>query len=752
MRRLHSPRYVEEVTEPQPDQRPEGDDPAEALRQLRDLGLRWQSQMPSSPTPWRVVPDVEVYEDEEDTGGGVGVLRVARVQRSPLERQEGGLRASAQPAPHGFAGFRRLVLGEPLATARAVHERLSKVKAMAILSSDPLSSVAYATEQTQFVLMLAGASLLGFTVPIAAAIVLLLLIVGISYRQTIKAYPSGGGSYIVAKDNLGPIAGLVAAAALITDYILTVSVSVSAGVDAVTSAFPELVPFTVLVGVSVIVLMVLVNLRGVREAGTVFAAPTYIFISAMFLLIIFGGIHLVTQGSHTVLAHETNYPKAIGLEANGLLLLVILRAFSSGCTALTGVEAISNGVPIFKAPEWRNARTTLTVMIALAIMMFAGTTLLAHAFSISPDSSCGTGLPGLLGQADCAAKLPPYQTVLSKLGHVAFGSGVLYYYLQAGTALVLILAANTSFADFPRLLYLLARDKYAPSQFVSVGDRLAFSNGIITLGVLSGALYWFFKGSTDALIPLYTIGVFLAFTLSQAGMVEHWRRLSRSPDPAERRGWRRSMAMNLTGAVMTTIVLLIATGTKFVYGAWVVVVLVPVMVAIFLGIHRHYTGVGRRVRAETPLTPGDVYPLAVVPVSDLSEPQMQALALARRLADEVVAVFISDSREKIAELREKWTAWGAVVPLEVIESPYRSLVRPFMDYLNAVEAQHPQATIMVVLPELVYSRWWHQFLHNQNAARLKLALLFRPGTVVVNVPYHLRDDELAAKRAAVSTP
>jgi amino acid transporter len=704
------------------------------------MGLRWKAQVAEAMPAWRVDPDVELYEDDEDTGGGMGVIRVARRTLGGLERQHDHLRVTrqAEGSRRGFASLRTVLLGQPIASARQIHERLSKVKAMAVLSSDPLSSVAYATEQTLAVLLLAGVGAISFSLPIGAAIVFLLLIVGLSYRQTIKAYPNGGGSYIVAKDNLGAVPGLVAAAALTTDYILTVSVSVSAGVQAVTSAFPELVGAVVPMGLAVIALMVLVNLRGVREAGTIFAAPTYLFILAVFALLGFGGWHLLTQGAQSDIARTTNYHAALGLEGIGLFL--ILKAFSSGCTALTGVEAISNGVPIFKPPEWRNARTTLMFMVGLSVAMFAGITLLAHVFQIYPDFTCGPGLPGLLGTPECASLLPAGQTVLSKLGHVAFGSGPLYFFLQATTALILILAANTSFADFPRLLYLLARDKYAPTQFVSLGDRLAFSNGIITLGILSGLLYWYFRGSTDALIPLYTIGVFLAFTLSQAGMVVRWRRLAKGGDTEASRGWRVSMAMNLTGAVLTTVVLVIAASTKFIYGAWVVVVLVPIMVVLFLGVHRHYTGVRRRVRAETPLTPGEVYPLAVVPVSDLTDPHLQALALARRIADEVVAVFISDSPEKIRDIREKWDAWGGLVPLEVIESPYRSLIRPFLEYLDAVEAQHPTATIMVVVPELVYGRWWHQFLHNQTALRLKAALLFRPGIVVINVPYHLHED------------
>lgn len=720
--------------------------PAE-YRSLTKIGLRWRSQLPKVPTGWRVDPDLQMYDEDEDTGGGVGVVRFARGGQGSLERQSNQLRVTrrADGPTRGFASVRTLLLGAPIASARQVHERLSKVKAMAVLSSDPLSSVAYATEQTLAVLLLAGAGVLSFSLPIGAAIVALLLIVGLSYRQTIKAYPNGGGSYIVAKDNLGPVPGLIAAAALTTDYVLTVAVSISAGVQAVTSAFPELAGVVVPIGLAITAVMVMVNLRGVRESGNIFAAPTYLFILAMCALIGVGGWHVLTQGTQTDLSRTTNYHAAIGLE--GISLFLILKAFSSGCTALTGVEAISNGVPIFKPPEWKNARTTLSVMVVLAVSMFAGTTILAHVFQIFPDFTCGPGLPGLLGRPECAAQLPAAQTVLSKLGHVAFGNGPLYFFLQATTALILILAANTSFADFPRLLYLLARDKYAPSQFVSIGDRLAFSNGIVTLGVLAAVLYWYFKGSTDALIPLYTIGVFLAFTLSQAGMVVHWRKLARGGDRDASRGWRRSMSLNLIGAIGTTIVLVIAASTKFIYGAWVVVVLVPVIVLLFLGIHRHYTGAKHRVKAETPITPGEVFPLAVVPISDLADPQLQALALARRIADEVVAVFISDSPEKIREVREKWNAWGELVPLEVIESPYRTLVRPFMEYLDAIEDQHPHATIMVVLPELIYSRWWHQFLHNQTALRLKAALLFRPGTVVVNVPFHLQDGRTEGEAA-----
>jgi amino acid transporter len=732
---------------------PAPDLPETEARYLAEAGRIWSTQTPpEADRRWsRVEPDVEVYQEDEDTGGNTGVIRFARSEAASLQRLDDQLLrvTSRVERPAGglsrlAADARKLLLGEPLASHRLIQERLTKIKALAVLSSDPLSSVAYATEQTLAVLILAGAGALVFAPGLGLAIIILLLVVGLSYRQTIKAYPRGGGSYIVASDNLGHLPGLVAGASLMTDYILTVAVSVSAGVAAITSAYPSLSRLIVPIGLGVIFILMLGNLRGIREAGNIFALPTYLFILGMLALIAAGILHLLTQGSVSPYYHQSNIPDA-GRHAFESLagvggVFLILKAFASGCTALTGVEAISDGVPAFKPPEWRNARTTLMVMVGIALSMFAGVTFLAHQFGLYPDVICGPELPAPL---NCDIRLGAYQTLLSKLAHVVFGSGLGYFYLQATTALILLLAANTSFSDFPRLLYFMARDKYAPSQFGNLGDRLAFSNGIITLGVLAGLLYFIFGGSTDALIPLYTIGVFISFTLSQFGMVVHWRRIGRGQPSEEQRGWRRKMAMNLTGAIMTSAVFVIAAYTKFVYGAWVVVVLIPILVLIFVGIHRHYESARRRVQAETPLSPGRVRPVAVVPIGDLTDIQLQALALARRLADRVVAVYISDDPEKIKSIRRKWEIWGNHVPLEVIESPYRSLVRPLLNYLDAVEAQNRGSTLMVILPELVYSRWWHQFLHNQNALRLKAALLFRPGTVVVNVPYHLREERVA---------
>jgi amino acid transporter len=723
-------------------------------RFLQRAGIVWHRQTPDSPdVRWRRVdPDLELYEDDEDTGTGGGVMRVSRRRDANLERGgQGHLRATSRAElPTGgtarvLSDIRGFLLGAPIASARAAHERLTNVKALAVLSSDALSSVAYATEQTLGVLLLAGVSGITMAPSVGAAIVALLLIVGWSYSQTIKAYPKGGGSYIVASDNLGSMAGLTAGAALMTDYILTVAVSVSAGVGAVTSAFPDMGRFTVEIGLLVIVLIVIGNLRGIREAGSIFAAPTYLFILGMVVLVVGGTLHMIGQGTAVPEAlRQTNYAGPIPVEGFTTLgfagAFLIARAFASGCTALTGVEAISDGVPAFRPPEWRNARKTLVVMIAVLAVTFAGITFLAHQFQVEPDYQPGAGgLPGPL--EDAANYRAPYQTLLSKLAHITFGNGLPYFYIQATTALILVLAANTSFSDFPRLLYFMARDKFAPSQFANLGDRLAFSNGIIALGILAGILYAVFRGSTDALIPPYTIGVFLSFTLSQLGMVVRWRRVARSGTAAESKGWRLSMMVNLLGAVSTGVVLVIAAATKFLNGAWVVVALIPIIVVVCMAIHRHYENAKSRAQAETPITPGDVHPVAVVPIADLTDVQLQTLALARRLADQVVAVFISDDPDKIEAIQRKWSLWGNHVPLEVIESPYRSVIRPFLSYLDAIEAQNREGTLMVVLPEMVYGRWWHQFLHNQTALRLKAALLFRPGTVVVNVPYHLREDD-----------
>jgi amino acid transporter len=690
------------------------DGPADLISAAREA---WMLEPVAAASEIYLDPDIKAYYDEEDVGG-TGVLRfyrsspdsaLRRLDRATLQATVQASRARAGMGGK-VATLQSMLIGAPISTAKQAHERLTKLKALAVLSSDALSSVAYATDQILAVLVLAGTATLYLSVPIGAAILLVLIAVTLSYRQTVKPYPTGGGSYVVAKDNLGPIPGLTAAAALMTDYVLTVAVSISAGVLAVRSAVPAIKAYVVVLGVVVIALLVIGNLRGIRESGNIFAAPTYLFIGAIGLLIAGGLVHVVLFGTG-----GATPPPSHAVEGLGFFL--VLKAFSSGCTALTGVEAISNGVPAFKPPEWKNARATLTTMSVILGAMFVGITGLAYAFHLSYN---------------------PDDAIISQLGRRIFGVGPAYVFITVTTALILTLAANTAFSDFPRLLSQLARDQYAPAQFTNLGDRLAFSNGIIMLGVLAAMVFVVFKGDTTALIPLYAVGVFVAFTLSQFGMVVRWRRLK---EP----GWRRGLAVNAMGGIATAVVLVITTYSKFGgddpkhfgLGAWIICLLVPSLVMLFLGIHSHYRGAAGRARAETPMSPAAVKPVAVVPVAGLNAATLGTLALARRITNEVTAIFVATDARKADELRATWANWGNHVPLIVIESPYRSIVQPLLTYLDELGNQNPDATVIVFIPELVASRWWHGILHNQTALRLKAALLFRPGTVVVNVPYHL---------------
>lgn len=634
-----------------------------------------------------------------------------------------------------YAAVKRLLLGRRLPTEMEAQERLTKVKALAVLSSDAISSVAYATEASLGVLIAAGLGALQFNTPIAIAIAVLMVIVGTSYFQTIHAYPTGGGSYIVARDNLGDWPGLIAAAALLIDYVLTVSVSVSSGIDAFVSAVTPLAPYDVPLGVFCILLILVINLRGIRESGTIFAAPTYLFVVAFLIMIGAGVFYAATHGGGLLGAvHPTGTPAQHGWGNlnERLSLLLILTAFASGCSAMTGVEAISNGVPAFKPPESRNAARTLIWMIAILVTLFLGVTYLAWRFGIVPYAN-------------------QQPTVDSQIADLVFNKGYptfgfMYYIVQFATLLVLVLAANTSFADFPRLSSILARDGFLPHLFRLRGDRLAFSTGIIALGVLSTILLVAFRGSTEALINLYALGVFTAFTLSQSGMVVHWYRLR---DQAGR-GWRRSMAINGVGAIATGIVAAIVTITKFDRGAWIVVILVPILVLMFRGIGRHYARVRTGTEALTPLRAEQLRHIAVVPIAELNRPALQALAYARSLTPDVIALNVATSDEDERTLREKWGRWfearreaeqQAAKPapqLVIIESPYRSLVTPLVLYIDALRDENPGATVSVVLPEFVTAHWWERLLHNQTALRLKLALYSRPGVVVTNIPYHLK--------------
>ena len=558
-------------------------------------------------------------------------------------------------------------------------------------------------------LVLAGAGALALTMPITIVIVVVLAIVVASYQQTIRAYPNGGGSYIVASDNLGPAAGLTAAAALLTDYVLTVSVSIAAGDEALTSIFPELYPYRVAIGVGFVLLLMVGNLRGIRESATIFSIPTYAYLVAIYGLLGYGLLRALAGDLPTYQAPPDWHPA--GTEALGLLL--ILRAFASGSVALTGTEAVSNGVPAFKPPEYKHAQRVLILMGAFFGTIFLGMSFLAGHIGILPDPT-------------------EQETVISQMTALLVGEGTPYhFFVQISTSLLLVLAANTAFADFPRLSSILARDGFMPRQFAYRGDRLAFSIGIVVLGVLSALLIVAFEGSVTNLIPLYTIGVFVAFTLSQSGMVKHWWKL-------RDRGWRVSMAFNGLGAVATGIVAVVVGIAKFALGAWMVLVLIPILIAVMWGIHHHYRIVRDALTLDRPDTPlPRLLPRVIVPVSRLDRTALYALAFAHSISRDATAVHVSDSSEEAEEMQRRWERWGGPVPLAVIESPYRVLIPALVAYLDALDEQEPGRTSIVVLAEFVPRHFWEGFLHNQAALRLKLRLFFRPRTVVVDVPYHL---------------
>ncbi len=625
--------------------------------------------------------------------------------------------AGAADSPFGraVARSRRLVFGRPLATAEEPNERLNVFTGLATFASDNISSSAYATEEIMRVLVLAGAGALVLTMPVTIGIIIVLAVVVLSYQQTIRAYPNGGGSYIVASENLGPLAGLVGAAALLTDYVLTVAVSVAAGVAALTSIAPELFPWRVEIGVALVVLLTIGNLRGIRDSAAIFAAPTYVYLIAIFGLIGFGLVRVVTGTLPEYHAPDAWRQTAEAGEALGVLLL--FRAFASGAVALTGTEAVSNGVPAFKPPEWRRAQLVLILMGTFFATIFVGLSFLATQLGVLPDPT-------------------EQETVLSQITRTLVGGSTpLHYLVQVATALILILAANTAFADFPRLASILSRDRYLPRVFAFRGDRLAFTGGIVLLAIVASLLIVAYRGSVTALIPLYTVGVFLAFTLSQGGMVRHWLRRR-----GEERRWRLRAAINGIGAITTGVVAIEVAASKFALGAWMVLLLIPILIWVMNAIHRHYARLTGAMRAQTPTTAQEMTIRAIVPIAEMDVRARQALAFARAIAPEpgqVVAVHVTDDVARTEGLREAWSESGRGVELIVIESPYRSLSGPLLAYVEAQQELHPKETITVVLPELVPGHWWEHLLHNQTALRLKAALLFRPGVVVANVPHHL---------------
>ena len=618
--------------------------------------------------------------------------------------------------------YRKLLFGNPLATEAMAHEKLTKVRALAVFSSDALSSVAYASEEILLVLVTVGPMAFHLSIPVAVTICALLCIVTASYWQTIHAYPGGGGAFIVALDNMGEWWGLIAGASLLIDYVLTVAVSVSAGIRAITSAFPDLFPYTVLLCVLAIILVTWINLRGVRESAGVFSIPTYVFIGLTLALVAAGTFGIFSGRLHTLPDIKQAHDAAVGTgKALGLLLL--LRAFSSGCTAMTGVEAVSNGVPAFCKPEPRNAGVTLVVMSGLLAVMFIGITALAYHFDAVPRDE---------------------ESVVSQVARTVFGHGALYFTFQASTALILMLAANTSFAGFPMLASVLARADYLPRQLSNLGDRLAFTNGIIALAGLAILLIIVFNGSTDALVPLYAVGVFTGFSLSQGGMVLRWARL-------RTKGWEWKVVVNGVGCLCTTMALLVIIESKFAEGAWLIVVLVPVLLMVFRKVKRHYAQVTRELSprlggiGQFMRTLSATEPKVVVPVSKLHRGTLAALNHARSLSQDVTAVVVDLDATGTRELQLAWKALRFPEPLVVLESPFRSIVAPLMAYLEKVDGQQPErGPAVVVLPLFVPRRWWHHLLHNQTGIMLKAALLYqrRPdGTdarIIVDVPYHLK--------------
>jgi len=671
------------------------------------------------------------------------------------------------------AELKRFIIGRALRTEQAAHERLSKKTALAVFSSDALSSTAYATEEILLVLAVAAvygqAGAFRYVVPISIGIGVLLVIVAISYRQTIHAYPSGGGAYIVAKENLGINAGLVAGASLLVDYVLTVAVSIAAGVAAITSMvqgtrYAWLDNHKVFLCLTCIGFIAIANLRGVRESGALFAAPTYAFLISFLFMIGYGLFSYYTYGGAAPTPSVDEIKIAEGYKLQPLTLFLLLGAFSNGCAALTGIEAISNGVPAFKKPEAKNAAATLVWMALLLTVMFLGTSVLAYLYGVHPHAS---------------------ETVISQFARIMFTGPMawFYYVVQITTALILVLAANTSFADFPRLGSLLARDRFLPRQFATRGDKLVFSNGILMLAIFASILVVAFGGDTSRLIPLYAVGVFLSFTLSQSGMVRHWLKVraqspkkngrprrrpeddihftlstvDREPLPdaeleaSEQRGstfitdevtdsshWKKSIVVNSVGAIATFVVLCVFIATKFIHGAWIVVVVVPLLVFMFRAIHKHYVGVAKQLSTEGLEDLRPIKNTVIVPISGIHRGVVGALQYAKSIAPgHVHAVYVDFDEEATAKLREKWERWGAGVNLIVLPSPYRELTRPLLRYIAKLERKHDNDMVTVVLPEFVPAKWWQHLLHNQSSLMLKGALLFKKGVIVTSVPYHL---------------
>ena len=607
--------------------------------------------------------------------------------------------------------LRYWLIGPPLPTYAMGEKRLNKIRALAAFSPDALSSIAYANQEIYLGLVVAGSAGLLLGWPIGVAIAALLFIVALSYYQTIHGYPSGGGSYVVARDNLGMLPGLVAASALLMGYLLTAAVSLTAGVEALASAFPVLWEYRVLAALLLLFVMTVVNLRGLRETGTLMAIPVYLFLLAYLPMLVYGVIRVLADGVGDMAAVAPSPVKTLSL-------YVIMHAFSAGCTALTGIEAISNGVPAFQPPEAKNAGRTLIVMAVLMGILFLGSTGLTQGLAIVPG---------------------PQETILSALAHRLLGNGPVYLLIQVSTTLILVVAANTSFAGFPRLAAILAADGFLPRQLTSLGDRLVFNNGIIGLAAATGVLIVIFGGDSHSLVPLFAVGVFMAFTLSQTGMVLHWRHKQGS-------GWGLKAAINGIGALVTGATVLIIGISKFKEGAWITILLIPTIVVVFQQIRAHYRQVGKSLSLRglppslKPLPP----PRVIIPISGVHRGIIDAINFAQSISKDVTAVYVELEPGASEKVRDTWETWWPDVPLVVVPSPYRSIIRPLLDYLDQTDEEHndgQQAT--VILPEFVPAHWWQALLHNQTAWLLKTALLYRRRQfgyqrAIIDIPYHLK--------------
>jgi amino acid transporter len=624
--------------------------------------------------------------------------------------------ASVPTTPIGrqMANVRGVLFGRPLASEDELGERLSKKKALAIFSSDAISSSAYATEEILRVLILGGVAALAFGLQVSILISGLLVVVAISYRQICIAYPTGGGSYAVSRRNIGRTVSLVAASALLIDYVLTVAVSTSSAVEQITSAFPSLIDWSVVIGVGAIGLITIGNLRGLREAGNIFAIPTYLFVFSALLMIAVGTFRIV------VLNEGVGYREQVLTQAEGVLqplsVILLLRAFAAGAVALTGTEAIATGVPAFQPPESKNAASTLAYMAALLAVLFIGITFLAVSFGITHT------------------EFPERQTVISQVARAVYGNGLLFYLFQAFTALLLFLAANTSFNAFPRLLAILAVDGHMPRQFALRGDRLAYSYGILVLGGVAALLVIGFGAKTHLLIPLYAVGVFIDFTISQSGMIRHWLR-ERSA------GWRRRLTINTFGAILTGAVAIVVTAVKFQAGAWLVLVLIPMLILIMSFIYRQYEAQAREleVRDEGPIPGPHREQRVIVPVNGINRAVVQAVNFGRTISRDIRAVYVTDDLDVADALRARWDRQLPDVPLVIVESPFRAVISPIVAYLDILDQAWPpdrEAPVsIVVLPEYVARHWWDRLLYNQTAKRLKAELVGRDHTVIADVPY-----------------